>query len=152
MDTGLDADQQIAVRRGHDDGEDARQGQARQSDGQHVDGQGGDHSVGGAIDGQGVIPDDLVGGHAHEVHQGDGDAVNGGAQEHALLGGAPVLGGEGPLPHLRPGHGEDQVGDDVPQDAAVEIRLRQGRVQVRQEGGEAPDALEGGHGDENVNK
>ena len=88
-----------------------------------------------------------MGHHAHEEHQEDGQTVDEGAQEHTLLGGLPVPGGEGPLPHLRTGHGEHQIGDDVAGNTAVEVGLDQLRVQVGHKAREAAHSLEGSDGD-----
>ena len=112
-DAGLHGNQQIAVRRGHDNGKHTGQGDASQANGQHLDSQRGDHSIRGAELGENIIANDLVGDAAHEEHQEDRDAIDGCSQEHALLGGFPVLCRKGPLPHLRACHGKDQIGHDI---------------------------------------
>lgn len=90
--------------------------------------------------------------HAHEEHQEDGQAVDEGAQEHTLFGGLPIPGGEGPLPHLRTGHGEHQLGDDVVGNTAVEVGLDQLRVQVGHKAREPDHSLEGSDGDKNIHE
>ena len=147
----LNRDQQIAVRRAHHHGEDAGQGQPRQAGGQDLDGQGRYHGIGGA-ELLHHVGQDLLGRQPHQEQQGDGHAIDGGAPEHAPLGRLFILGREGPLPHLRPRHGEHQIGDDVPQYLAVNGRGDVALVQAGPEAPEAPQIVQTGKWDHQVDK
>lgn len=144
--------QQVAVGGGHDHGKDACKGQPRQAHRQHRNCKAGNHRVRGAEPGQNIVADDLVRNDAHEEHQSDGEAVDDGAQQHALFGSLSVSCGKGPLPHFRAGHGEHQIGDDVAGDAAVDVGLHQLRVQIHGEVRNAAHLDDGGDGDQNVHE
>ena len=88
----------------------------------------------------------------HVKNQGNGDHIDRRAQERAALGGLLVLGGKGPLPHLRPRQREHKVGDNVAEDLAVEGGLDIGRIKMGQESREAPRRRGRADGDENVHK
>ncbi len=87
---------------------------------------------------------------AHQIHQKDGEAVDRGTEEHASFRRFVRFCRKGPLPHLRTGQSEHQIGDDVPHDAAVDVRLRQFRREVRGEVRPASHVMYGGGGDEDV--
>ena len=125
MHAGLYGDDQITVCRGHDDRQDARQRQTCQADRQDLDRQRRDDCVGRAVGRELLRRDQLVRHDAHEPHQRDRQSVGQRPEEQPLLGRLAVLGSKGPLPHLRASEGEDEIGDDIADDAAVQIRLRQ---------------------------
>ena len=152
VDTGLDGDDEIAVRRGHDDRQDTRQSKTRQAHRQNLNGQGGHHGVGGAILGDLIGADQLMGHHTHKPHQRDGEPVDESTQEQALSGSLLALGGKGSLPHLRTGQGKDKVGDDITDDAAVHIGRGQFRGQILQKHGESAQLGKGCRRDHDVHE
>ncbi len=114
---GLYGDDQIAVCRGHDDRQNARQRQTRQADRQDLDRQRRDDCVGRAVGRELLRRDQLVRHDAHEPHQRDRQSVGQRPEEQPLLGRLSVPGSKGPLPHFRACQGEDEIGDDVADDA-----------------------------------
>ena len=152
MDAGLDGDDEVAVGGGHDDREDARQRQPRQADGQHLDGERGDDRVRRAVLRDLIRADELVRDDAHEPDERNRQAIDERTEEESLLRGPAALGGEGALPHLRAREGKDEVGDDVAEDAAVDIGLRQLRGEVLQKDGEAAELHDRRRGDHDVDE
>ena len=130
MHARLHGDDEIAVRRGHDDGQNARQCEARQADREDFNRQRRNDRVGRAVGRDLLRRDELMRDHAHEPYQRDRQPVGKCAEEQALLGGSAVLCRERPLPHLRAGQREDKIGDDIADDAAVDVRLCQLRRQI----------------------
>ncbi len=152
MDAGLHGYNQVAVRRGHDDGQNACQRQTRQPNGKNLDGQRRDHRISGAVLGQLFRRNQLMRHHAHEPHQRDGQAVYKGAEEQTLFGGFPASGGKSPLPHFRACQREDKIGDDVADDAAIQIGFSQLRSQIFQKNRQAAQLGKGGDGEQDVHK
>ena len=83
MDKGLDGYKQVAVCRGHHDGQDSGQGQACKPGWKDADCKRGHHCIGTAVLCH-HIGQDLLCNQAHEEYQGNGHHVDGGAPEHAL--------------------------------------------------------------------
>ncbi|CAN4009885.1 Undecaprenyl-diphosphatase, partial [Dysosmobacter welbionis] len=152
VDAGLHRYQQIAVRRGHDDREHTGQRKSRQTGGKDPDRQGRNDSVRRAILRQDVAAEDLTAHNTHEVDQHNGHAVYGRTQEHPALCRPSALGGKCALPHFRTCHGENQIGDDVSQNAAVNMRLHQRRVQVGRKVRKAAHVEQGRHRDQDIHE
>ena len=151
VDHCLHRHQQIAVRRGHHHRQDTGESQTRKARGQDLDGQGGDHRVGGAILRR-HVRQDLLGCQAHGKEKDNGHRIGKGAPEHTLFCRLGGFSRKGPLPHLRPRHGEHQVGDDIAQDLAVEVGSDIPLVQALPEVPQAPQVADAGGGDQEVDE
>ena len=152
MDAGLHGDDQVAVRRRHDDGQNPRQCQTRQAHRQDLNGQSRDYRVRRAVLGQLFRRHQLMCHHAHEPHQRNGKAVGQRPQKQPLLGCFLALGSEGPLPHFRSRQGKDEIGNDIAHDATIQIGLCQFRSKSLQKDGQATQLNQRCRGDQNVDK
>ena len=152
MDAGLHGDDQVAVRRRHDNGQNPRQCQTRQAHRQDLNGQSRDYRVRRAVLGQLFRRHQLMCHHAHEPHQRNGKAVGQRPQKQPLLGRLLALGSEGPLPHFRSRQSKDEIGNDVADDAAVQIGLGQLRRKALKKGGQSAQLHKRRRGDQDIDE
>ena len=152
MDAGLHGDDQIAVCRGHDDGQNARQRQTRESHRQNFDGQRRNHRVGRAVGDDLFRRNELMRDHAHEPHQRNRQSVDERSEEQAFFCRLLALRGKCTLPHFRACQRKDEIRNDIAHNAAVQIRRRQLGCEILQKSAHAAELGKRRGWNENIDK